>query len=282
MAEETKLEQAAKAAPENKEGQKPKPVSTIDSVVNETMHLLGSGAKLGLAAAVPVAQAAAFPYLARDTAVLAGAQVAADATTDRKRGKKYTAGSALESSIVGTATTAPVYWLFNLMNRIPLDSALGYVERAAAFGGLVYPAFIGGYQFIDYVVKNRTLKGVGKYIKENYWTTLKNAWKYIFPFGLANVLFTPAYLQIPIGALISYAFALIGAPKKDQLKENEKRDKTPYYLATYNAGAKLAKNIKGTFEASYAVGSALYEKISSFFKTTASSPAPAAAPAPAH
>lgn len=281
MAEETKLEQVAKAASENKEGQKPKPASTIDSVVDETMHLLGSGAKLGLAAAAPLAQAAAYPSLARDTAILAGAQVAADATNDIKRGKKYTAGSALESSIVGTAITAPIYGLYNLINKIPLDSALGYVERAAAFGGLIYPVFVGGYQFVDYVVKNRTLKGAGKYIKENYWPSLKKAWKYVLPFGLANVLFAPAYLQIPIGALLSYVFALFGAPKKDQLKEEEKRDKTPYYSATYNAGAKLAKNIKGTFEASYAIGSTLYEKISNFFKTTASSPAPAASPAPA-
>lgn len=276
MAEpEEKSPQADSKIAEGKKEEKK--ISTLESVVNETIHAAGSLLKIGLATGIPYTQASTFPHLARDTAILAGSQVAGDATTDFRKGKKYTSGNVLESSLVGTAITAPVYAMYSLVNKIPTDTALGIVAKAGAWGGLAYPAFIGGYQSVDYLIKNRTFKGLGTYLKENYWKTLKFSWKYLLPLSLLNIFLVPPFLQIPVGAALSYAFALFGAPKKGELKEEEKRDKTPYYLAVYNAGSKLAKNIKGTFEAAYAIGSTLYEKISNFFKTAA--PAPAAAPA---
>src|SRR3989344_2153838 len=80
-----------------------KPLTTLESVVNETSHLFGNTIKLGLAGVIPYTQATIFPSTRSDTAVLAGAQVAGDATTSLKRGQKYTAGNVLESALLGTA-----------------------------------------------------------------------------------------------------------------------------------------------------------------------------------
>lgn len=257
MAEET-IDQKLNAPPTGNQEKKeaPKKVSTLESVVNETFKLVGDTAKLGLAVGIPATQAALVPPAARDTGILAGAQVAADATTSRIKGEKYTIGDIAKSSAVGTGIAVPAHYAYNIINKIPLDSALGYVGRAAAFGGILYPFYIGLYQFLDYTIKNRTFKGLGKYLKENYWKSLKNAWKYVFPFGLANVLFAPPYLQIPIGALLSYAVALFGAPKKGEVPAEKKRDTTPWYKAASNVVYKAGSSI---FNAPYNIGRAIYE-----------------------
>ncbi|MDP3766258.1 MAG: hypothetical protein Q8R04_07130, partial [Nanoarchaeota archaeon] len=259
MAEETKLEQTAKTAPatgnqEKKKGSKK--VSTLESVVNDLNYFVGNILKIGLAAGIPFAQATLLPPVARDTAILAGAQVAADATTARKRGEKYAISDLAKSSAIGTGIAGPTSLIYNLINKIPLDSIGGYLGRAAAFGGIVYPFYIGLYQILDHTIRNMSFKGLGKYLKENYWTSLKRAWKYVFPFGLANVLFAPAYLQIPIGALLSYIVALFGAPKKGKVPEEKKRDKTPYLVAASNAFYKLGSSI---FNLPYNIGRAVYE-----------------------
>lgn len=282
MAEANQLEkiaQAAPQAPQQEKKEEPKKPSTLESVVNETLHFGKSLFNLGLAGAVPFAQALALPRYARDTAILSGAQVLGDASMDRMRGKKYTSGSALESSLVGTLTTIPTYHMFDLINKVPTETALGYVTKASAWGGLAYPAYIGMYQFIDYLIKNRTFKGVGKYIKENYWTTLKKAWRTTFPISLISIFFAPLAWQIPISALIQYGFVLFGAPKKGEVPAEKKRDPTPYYVAASNAlGRGLYNLFWAPLNLAYATGTAmrnLYDKI----PTTSPQLAPAQAPA---
>lgn len=245
------------------EGKKeaPKKIGTLESVVNESWHAAKSAAKLTLAALMPYAITKAVPGATLDTLTWTAANVAADATTNFRKGKKHTAGEILKSSAVASTTALPVHYLYKAINKIPLDSALGYVERAAAFGGLAYPTFTGLYQTVDYLIRNLTFKGLGKYLKENYLPTLKRSWKYILPFGLANIFFVPASLQVAVGSAISYIWALFGAPKKGELKEEEKRDKTPYHVAASNVIYKAGSNVFNTF---YNIGSA----ISDYFKTT--------------
>lgn len=241
---ETALEQTAKTAPqEEKQEAKQKPVSTLESVVNETSHLIKTGLNIGLAGLIPYTQAVLVPQAARDTAILAGVQVAGDATTNFKRGKKTTSAEVLKSSAVGTAISVPTYYAFNLVNKIPLDNIAGYFGRASLFGGAIAPAFIGFYQTVDYLVRNLSFKGLGNYLKENYWPTLKKFWTRVLPFSLANIFFVPAYLQIPVAAGLQYLFTLFGAPKKGELKEEEKRDKTPYLVAASNVAYKLGRNL---------------------------------------
>lgn len=244
---ETNLEQTAKTAPQEeqkaKQEEKKKPIGTLESVIKESSDLVKAGFNLGLAGLIPYAQALLAPQAARDTGILAGVQVLGDATTNFKRGKKTTSAEVLKSSAVGTAIAVPTYYLFKYINKIPLDSIAGYFGRAAAFGGIAAPAFTAFYQGVDYFVRNLSFKGMGKYIKENYLPTLKKFWTRILPFSLANIFFVPAYLQIPVAAGLQYLFTLFGAPKKGELKEEEKRDKTPYLVAASNAAYKLGRNL---------------------------------------
>ena len=111
------IDSIANTAPLQKK-EEPKKVGNLESVVDETFHLGKTAFNLGLAAGIPFTQATLVPYAARDTALLAGAQVAADATTDIKKGKKYTSGDVAKSAAVGTALSVPLYHLFDMVNKI--------------------------------------------------------------------------------------------------------------------------------------------------------------------
>ena len=253
-----------------------KQIGTLESVVNESAHATGNFVKLGLAGLIPYSLASAVPSWSIDTAVQAGAQVAGDATTSRKKGKKFTATNVLEASILGTALTPPLEVVLGTINKIPLDSLSGYLGRAALWGGVGYPFFVGLYQFLDYTIKNRKIKGVFDYMKKEYWPALKGIYK-ILPISLLNIFFAPPYLQIPIGAALTYIFTLFGAPKRQELKEEEKRDKTPYLSAASSALGKGLKTIfYGVPQAVYAIGSGIKDTL---YRAAPKPAAPAAAPA---
>lgn len=262
MAEPSELEKTAQAAATNqhsqeKKNEKPKPL--LENVVNETSNGIGSLFKLGLAGAVPYAFASAVPSMALDTAILTGAQIASDFTTSYQRGKKYTAGSLLESAVLGTATTPVIETMFRTTNLISTNNLSGYLTKGAVWGGIMYPAFVGAYLPIAYLVRNRTFKGMGKYLKENYWKTLKESWTKLLPFSLMNIFFAPSWLQIPISAAISYVFDRFAAPPKEEVPEHLKRDKGSYLVAAASVTAKLAKNtIGGFYTGLYDMGRAIW------------------------
>lgn len=279
MAEHQNIEEIAKNAP-NEKKEEPKKISSLESVVNESMDFGRAAFNVGLAATIPLTQANLVPYASRDTAVLTGAQIAADASTDIfKKGKKFTSGDMAKSAAVGTAISVPLYHLFDLVNKIPTDNLLGYAAKGAAWGGVAAPLYVPFYQFVDYGIKNMSFKGVGKYIKENFWPTYKTWLKYLFPINLINIFFVPPALQIPVSALTSYFFALFGAPKKGEIPEEKKRDKTPYLVAAPTVAAKFVRNsVKGLYDAAYAIGSGLRDLYQTSPKTSAPTnqrPAPA-------
>lgn len=255
-----------------------KPASTLESVVNETSKLFGNTVKVGLAGAIPYAFASTFPTFARDTAILTGAQIASDYTTAYQRGKKYTAGSLLESSVLGVATTPVIETMFRTTNLIPTNSLSGYLAKGAVWGGIMYPGFVASYLPIAYLVRNRTFKGMGKYLKENYWPILKKSWTRLLPFSLLNIFFAPSWLQIPISAAIGYVYDRFAAPPKEEIPEHLKKDKTPFYVAAPTVAYKLVRNsVKGLYDAVYSIGSS----ISDLYKK-APAPAPKTQPSPAH
>ncbi len=252
----------ANATPNNHsvEGAAPKkPATTLESVVNETSHLFGSAVQLGLAGVVPYAFGNYIaPSMKTDTAILTGAQIASDYTTAHKRGKKYTAGSLLESAVLGTAVTPVLETMFRTTNSIPTTNLSGYLTKGAVWGGLMYPGFVGAYLPIAYLIRNRTFKGLGKYLKENYWKTLKDSWIKLLPFSLMNLFFAPSWLQIPISAVISYVFDRFAAPPKEEIPEHLKREKTSYLVAAPNAAYKLVRNsVKGLYDSVYAIGNSI-------------------------
>ena len=285
------LEQAANANSDanakgitNDKPEPKKPLTTLESVVSETSNLIGNTIKLGLAGAVPyVFGNYAAPSMKIDTAVLTGAQIASDYTTSLQKGKKYTPGSLLESAAIGTATTGPLETMFRTVNKMPLNTPLDYVAKAGVWGVLMYPAFNGIYLPIAYLIRNRTFKGMGKYVKENYWPILKKSWKYILPFSLLNVFFSSAALQIPIAAALSFVYDRFTAPPKTEITEDQKREKTPYLVAAPAAAAKLVRNsVKGVYDSVYAIGSGISDFYKSMTRPGSTPPAPQPVPAGAN
>ena len=282
MADPPIIDDIAKNTPqERKEEHKEekKPASALESIVNEISHLAGNSVKLGFAGAVPFAFASVVPSMARDTAVLTGAQIASDYTTAYQRGKKYTAGSLLESAVLGTATTPVIETMFRVTNSIQANNLAGYIAKGSVWGAIMYPGFVGAYLPIAYVVRNRTFKGIGKYLKENYWKTLKDAWTKLLPFSLMNIFFAPSFLQIPISAAISYVFDRFAAPPAEEIPEHLKKDKTPYLAAASSAAYKLARNsVKGIYDSVYAIGSSIKD----LYKSSPRPAAPATTAATQH
>ncbi len=267
------IDDTAKTAPQQQKKEEPKKIGTLESVVNETIHGAKSLFNLGLAAGIPYFIGGAIPSMKRDAVILSASQIAADATTSFKRGMKYTSGDAASSSLLGGLLTVPLHEAYRLVNTIPLDSTVNYATRGALWGGVMYPLYIGAYQFADYVIKNRTFKGVGKYIKENYWSTLKSSWKYILPLDLASVFFLPLAWQVPVSVALGYVWRLFAAPKKGDVPEAKKRDKTLYSVALANVGKRIQGEVTS---GAYNLGSTIRNGIDYFAKPAAK---PAAAPA---
>lgn len=256
------------------EKQEKKEISLPRSAFDEFLQMARKIAQLGISALVPVTQAAMVPELARDTAILSSVQVLGDTTTNLKRGRKTTAGEVSKSLTIGAAISGPSHYAFEYINKIPLDSLAGYAGRGLAFGGLVAPVFIGLYQTVDYLVRNLSFKGLGKYLKDNYTPTLKTFWKKILPFSLANIFFVPAYLQVPVAATLQYFFTLFGAPKKGEIKEDEKRDKTPYYII---AGRAMQRASHSLYYLPLKAGQAISSFLGELYRAPQKQTAPAAA-----
>ena len=254
--------------------EKKKPIGTLESVINESSHLIKAGLQGAAAAGMPWMLSQSFPKAALDVGTWTAANIAGDAISNYKKGKKTTMGDVANSSAVATATSMPLHYMFNAINKIPLDGIAGYVGRAAALGGIAYPLFNGMYLAADYIIKKRTFKGIGRYLKDNYWPLLKQAWKYVLPFSLLNVFTMPAWLQIPIGSAITTLYVMLKGARKEDIKEHEKRDKTPYLAAASNVLYKLGRSLI------YSPLKALYEIAKPSSKPSA--PTTQAAPAPAH
>lgn len=223
---------------------------------------------------MPLSLMWAVPGAALDTASWTLANCLGNLTTNVRSGKRHTMGEVAKSSAVASITALPIHFAYKMINSIPLDTALGYIGKAAAFGGLVFPALTGLYQSVDYVVRNG-FSGLGKYLKDNYWNSLKWGWKYLLPFSLANIFLVPAYLQIAVGSALGYVFSLSGAPKVE-VKESEKKGNS--HLVNWANPSYLAGGY-GKFYNRLLSGVSEFGKSINEFFTIKANATPAAAPA---
>ena len=109
-----------------------------------------------------------------------------------------------------------------------------------------------------------------------YWKELKEKSKKVMKYlYLPTLLSTYAHplLVVPLIAAQSYIFKRF--IDKDKSEKTEEKSKTPLYAAFGNVAK---KTVYGTGQATYAIGSALFEKLDKWF---APLKAPAAGPAPA-
>ena len=174
--------------PEENKEEKPK-ATTLDSVISETNQagkgLINSaigtaaiGASTALFGLDGLVTALSFPY---------GGMVEKRLMQGDESKKQFTSKNFRDESIVGMLLTPPIWFGVEAVKQIPkafglenvVTNILGYSVQVSPFivGGLflgaLNPAITALYYPLDYLIKNKTFKGIGKDFKDNYLKGLK-------------------------------------------------------------------------------------------------------------
>ena len=285
----------------DKKEEKPKAPTTLESVLKESSDavkasanaLLGTGAiaaATGLFGLDGLVTAASFPI---------GRGILEYTRADGKG--KFTSANFRDEAIAGTLFTPPLWYGIETIKQVPKAIGIEDIVSANILGtsvsfspivagltfGVLTPALTALYYPLQYLMQNKTFKGIGKDFKENYWKGLKRAMpltaltstavgiSYATPF-LAPYLF-------PALALANIAYRILLSPEKISYKKLLYPSTylpnfiNPFYL-TSGAISVTGKAYGGVTAAAYDMGSALGSAIKTLFKAT---PAPAPAPKPA-
>ena len=151
----------------------------------------------------------------------------------------------------------------------------------AATGLVLNPLLNAVYYPLQYLIQNRTFKGMGQDFKKNYVKSLIRTapLSVITSIAVGLTYAMPAFapLLFPYFALSGLAYRVLMSPEKISYKKLGKALLSPLYAPFYLAGGAASvtgKAYRGVTAAAYDIGSA----ISNLFKKA---PAPAAAPKPA-
>lgn len=198
MAEqEEKMPQADAKIAEGKKEEKPKQPSTLESVVTESWNgtkaltntALGAGAIAGAGALYGLdglVTGIAFPFGSRILSKLKGEEFGYNKFRDEAIFGSLWAPISI-NAISGVKQLPKAFGLDSIVANIygqsvPLTSAL---TAGAITSGLLVPALLGLYYPMEYIIKNKTLRGVGKHLKENYYKGLKQTLPLNIFIGLA-------------------------------------------------------------------------------------------------
>ena len=259
MAEEN-LEQKANAPPQNRAEEK-KPMSVLESVVNETFSAFKSGVNLGVGIAAPAAG-----YALTGNAgvpVVSAAFVAGS-------GGNLTSKKIRNESIVGTLWETMLHYFSLPLKYMSNLGKSAYVALLPFASNSIVPT-------ADHLINNKSPKGLYEKLRKSYWPNVKKTFKTVWPLNLLSTLFfsQPAYIVGAMG-VANYLF------RKFIVKGTveEQTDKTPYFAAAPSVAGKLIRNpVKGMYEAVSAIGSSLSDL---YISAPAATPKPAAQPAPAN
>ena len=290
--------QAEKPQAQDKKEEKPKQSTTLESAIDESWHatkaatntLIGTGAIAGATALFGLdglVTAASFPI---------GARIVKKAS-----GKEFTTGNFRDEAIAGALFTPPLWYGIEAIKQVPKAFGLDDIVKFNILGtsmsispvvagltfGVLTPALTALYYPLQYVIQNKTFKGIGKDFKENYLKGLIRASPltaltsaavgaaYATPF-LAPYLF-------PALAVANILYRVLLSPEKiNYWKLNPFRHPStylpnflnPFYLAS-DAASVMGKAYRGVTTAAYDIGSA----IGSLFKKAPAPVASAAKPA---
>ena len=280
-------------APEKKE-EKPKAPTTLESVLNESSHavkastnaLIGAGAIAGATALFGLdglVTSASFPI---------GARIVKKASS-----KEFTSSNFRDESIAGALFTPPLWYGIEAVKQAPkafgLEGAVANILGASVpisplvVGGLVFgvltPALTALYYPLQYLMQNKTFKGMGKDFKENYWKGLNRA---IPLTAVSSTMVGAAYampylapLLFPALAVANVLYRVLLSPEKIEYKKLLYPSTylpnflNPFYLASGIASA-ADKAYRGVTTAAYEIGSAIGSTIKNFFKAAAPAPTP--------
>src|SRR3989338_1407818 len=137
----------------------------------------------------------------------------------------------------------------NLNNAYHLvaDNALRLVTNTAVF----LPTLVGINMVVDYIVKNKKVKGLYTHLVNNWYTNAKSVFFKVGWMVAVNALFIPPALNVAVGAGITFAYSVFNAiagkrkDEKERQEKHEKGTKTAYnahndYLPN-NAGSLLSQ-----------------------------------------
>ena len=286
--------------PAEKKEEKPKQ-TILESVIAETSQagkgLINSaigtaaiGASTALFGLDGLVTAASFPY---------GGMIEKRLMVEKDESKKqFTSKNFRDESIVGALLTPPIWFGVETVKQIPkafglenvVTNILGYSVPVSPFvvgglfAGVLAPAITALYYPLDYLIKNKTFRGIGKDFKDNYLKGLKRtiplsaitsavvgtayALPYVAPYlfpalAVANVL----YRLFLSKEKLNYAKllnALTYIPKFTN----------PFYLAS-GIASPAGKVYRSVTTATYDFGSAVRD----WFRKTTSLPTPQPKPA---
>ena len=226
----------ANPAAESKEHKEKKPKSTLESVIGESFSATKAGINLGIAALAP----ATGYVLTGNPGVLATSASFTLGTRGRKDSKTIRDES-LSGAIFGT---------FGHYSNLPVKNMTGPLQKLAYMVPWVFGAN-AFYMGEDYLVKNKSPKGMYKKFKENYWPVVKKAFLLPAPIYILSAMFLPQKYFLYTLALATFLFRrfVVGG------KGEEQTDKTPYSVAAANVSGKLIRNTsKGLSDTIYAFG----------------------------
>ena len=276
-----------------KEEKKP---TTLDSILKESSHAVKSSfnTSLGLGAI-----GGATALFGLDGLVTAASFPVGGLIERRlmKDSKPFTAGDFAKESIAGALFTPALWYGLEAIKKVPKTFGLdGVVTNILGTSMPISPLVVGGlalgaltpaltalYYPLQYVIHNKTFKGLGKDFRENYWKGFKRTLPLT---ALTSAAIGATYALPYLAPYLFPALAVANVAYRVLLsKENLNYLKllnpltyvpnflNPFYLVS-GAATAAYKTGKGVFEAASAVGSTLYDKIKNFFKAaTAIAPA---------
>ncbi|MEK6946461.1 MAG: hypothetical protein AABX32_02540 [Nanoarchaeota archaeon] len=224
-------------APHGNETQKEqKPKSTLESVINEAIGAAKSGINLGIAALAP----ATGYVLTGNPGVLANSASFVLGTRGRKS----------PETIRNESLSGAVFGTFGHYTGLPLRNMTSPLQKLA----YMVPWVVGANAFYmgeDYLIKNKSPKGMYKKFKENYWPVVKRAFLLPAPINILSAMFLPQKYFLYTLALATFLFRRFVVKDKGE----EQTDKTPYPVAAANVSYKLIRNTtKGLTDTIYAFG----------------------------
>jgi len=283
--------QAEKPQAQDKKEEKPKP-TTLESAVDESWHaakaatntLLGIGATAGAIALFGLdglILTSSFPI---------GRAIFEYSKTDGKG--KFTSGNFRDESISGAIFTGLAKYGVDGVKQVPkafglegsVTNIIGYpvstgaLAVGAATGLVLNPLLNALYYPLQYLIQNKTFKGMSQDFKKNYVNSLIRTAPLSaltsVAVGLTYAIPALAPLLFPYFALSGIAYRVLMSPEKISYKKLGYSLLSPVYAPFYlvsGAASVAGKAYRGITTAAYDIGSA----IGSLFKKAPKPAAPA-------
>ena len=281
---ENKLEE--KPQEEGKKEEK-KP-TTLDSILKESSHAIKSSlnTSLGLGAIGGATALFGLDGLATAASFPIGARIVKKAS-----GKEFTTGNFRDEAIAGALFTPPLWYGIETIKQVPKAFGIDDIITANILGqavsisptvagltfGVLTPALTALYYPLQYLIQNKTFKGLGKDFKKNYLKGLVRAAPLTALTSAAvGVTYATPFLApylFPALAVANVLYRILLSPEKMEFKKLFYPSSylpnflNPFYLVS-GAASVGSRIYRGVAKAAYDIGSLIGDLFKSAPKPT--------------